>query len=218
MASKGEIDAAIKLLCEEWNRAEKAIKLAEQVNGEIVNPAIYELRYGGRRLIEALNLVKDNPTEAKKLLDDAHFDCSRARHDAIDAATSKVAADMAIAVKKLKADVVLDKFPKFTELVGKVQKVRRKIAVSRENREDRNAIYESISAESLDSIIEIFDEFQANEPLLIAAARRQRLFNGSSLLFGVIGVVLTIVFGVVPLFSDGENSPATAQIQAPSEH
>lgn len=197
MASQEEIDAALVLLCEEWNKAEKAIKLAEQVNGEIVNPAIYELRYGGRRLIEAMGDKRNDLVAAKKLLDDAHFDCCRARHDAIDAATSKVAADLKIAIKKLGSDVVLTHFPKFIELFGKVQKIRKKIAISRENRDDRDAIYETIQAESLDEIIEIYDEFQTSEPLLKSAARRERIIFWSGIIFGVLGIVLTIIFGVL---------------------
>lgn len=46
MATQQDIDAAFAVVRSEWNKAERAIKLAEQVNSEIVNPAIYELRYG----------------------------------------------------------------------------------------------------------------------------------------------------------------------------
>jgi hypothetical protein len=92
-------------------------------------------------------------TLADKLLNDAHFDCCRARHDAIDAATSKIAADIRIAIEKLKPDVVLKHFPKITELYKKLQNVRKKIAVSRENREDRDGIHPLARASRLKPLI-----------------------------------------------------------------
>jgi hypothetical protein len=104
-----DLDAAVSAVRDEWNNAEAAIKLAEQVNGEIVNPSVYELRYAGRRIVEAL--AHPDIEQGKKLLGDAHFDCCRARHDAVDAATSKISADLDLAVKHLGADTVLKSFP-----------------------------------------------------------------------------------------------------------
>lgn len=195
MAKSGGFDAAFVALCIEWNSAEKAIKLAEQVNGEIINPAIYELRYSGRRVIEALPLLKTDETKAKKLLDDAIFDCCRAKHDAIDAATSKIAADIKIAVDKLKPHIVLVNFPKITELYKMLTNVRKKIAVSRENREKRDAIYETIVAENLQEIVDLYEEFKSSEPLLIAAAKRERLVFGLSVVLGILGLIATLAFG-----------------------
>lgn len=87
-----------------WDKAEHAIKLAEQVNGQVVNPAIYELRYAGRRLIEADQLeAKGDLEEAAKRLGDAQMDCMRARHDAVDAATSKITVHLELAIDKLGA-------------------------------------------------------------------------------------------------------------------
>src|SRR5688572_5247091 len=97
-----ELTRATSRVSAEWNKAETAIKLAEQVNGEIINPAIYELRYAGRRLIEALEAASaGDRQEALSLLRDAHFDCMRSRHDATDAATSKIVSDLKIAVEYL---------------------------------------------------------------------------------------------------------------------
>jgi len=89
---------------DEWNRAEADIKTAEMGVHSIVIPSVKELRYGGRRVIDALMEIARNPNNAdntriKALLDDAHFDCHRARHDAIDAA--KIAADLEIMTAKL---------------------------------------------------------------------------------------------------------------------
>lgn len=64
---------AVEEVCSEWNKAEKAIKSAEHVEGQVVNPSIYELRYAGRRIIEALTIQESDPEKALRLLSDAHF-------------------------------------------------------------------------------------------------------------------------------------------------
>lgn len=170
-----DIVAAIASLCGEWNKAEKAIKLAEQINGEIINPSIYELRYGGRRIVEAFALLQaGNVDTARRILHDAEFDCCRARHDAIDAATSKIVSDLDIARHKLGANVIMTTFPDFPALVRDLGEVRDRIARSRENRENRNAIYEAIQNDKLAEIAEKFRMFRASEPLMVEQARSDR--------------------------------------------
>lgn len=184
-----------KLVCEEWNKAELAIKLAEQVNGEIINPAIYELRYAGRRIVEALTIVDEDAI--KKLLADAHFDCCRARHDAIDAATSKIAADLEISVHLIGPDIVLTHFKEFPNLYGKLSDVRKLIARSREDRNNRDKIYASIQSGNLSEIIDLYRSYQASEPLLIESARKQRRAALRNSIFGWVGIVsllLTVIF------------------------
>ena len=105
----------------EWNRAEEDIKTAELVVNKIVLPSIKELRYAGRRVIDALMIITANPHGAdegqiRSLLDDAKFDCHRARHDAIDAATSKIAIDLEIMVSKLGYHAILPAYPDFPQL------------------------------------------------------------------------------------------------------
>ncbi|CAN7316452.1 hypothetical protein [Mesorhizobium sp. LjRoot246] len=189
-----KIAVAFAKVRSEWNRAEKAIKLAEQVNKEIVNPAIYELRYGARRVVEAFDL--DDPTAAEKHLQDAYFDCCRARHDAIDAATSKMTAVMDLAVQKLGADVVLQYFPEFTALVHRLGAVCDLIAESREDRKNRDKIYAVIEADDLGELVKIYNKFKASEPLLKAAAakiRREifftRLFGWASIAAGIGAII-----------------------------
>lgn len=200
MMKKTDFDKSVVRLCDEWNHAEKAIKLAEQVNGEIINPAIYELRYGGRRVVEALVQKASDPDKALKLIDDAIFDCCRARHDAIDAATSKIAADLKIAVEKLGAHTILANFSGFSEFFGELSTAREKIANSREDRENRDGIYASIQETDLPKLVKRYSEFQASEPLMIEAARKQKRERDIGYAIGVTGVVLAAIFGILSLF------------------
>jgi hypothetical protein len=88
-----DIDRLFEQLDTQWNIAERRIKKAEQVRGgEVVSSAIFELRYAGRKLIDALELLRtknwnDNKVEYDKIrrfLHDAIEDCVKAKHDAID--------------------------------------------------------------------------------------------------------------------------------------
>jgi hypothetical protein len=111
--------ASLKNIRTEWDRAEEDIKLAEQVCNNIIIPSIKELRYGGRRIAEVLYQMESGGSEQdiSKLLQDALFDCYRARHDAIDAATSKIAIDLEIKVEKLGFEAILPAFQEFPKLV-----------------------------------------------------------------------------------------------------
>lgn len=195
-----DVAADICSVCAEWNDAEKAIKIAEQINGEIINPAIYELRYAGRRIIEALTLINDgNLVKAKSILGDAQFDCCRARHDAIDAVTTKIASDLDVAREKLGAGSVLQAFPDFSSLVGSLYEVRDKIVESRENRENRNAIYESIQNGNLTQIVKKYKEFQASEPIMKQYAqseRRNKIFFVRTTVASVLIALAALIYSI----------------------
>lgn len=195
-----EIVAEIERICAEWDEAEKAIKLAEQVNGEIINPAIYELRYGGRRIIEAFSLLASDETDsAKKKLSDAHFDCCRARHDAIDAATSKIVSDLDIALERLGPKAIVECYPDYTSVVTRLGKVRGLVAISRENRDDRDAIYASIQADELPELVEKYREFRASEKMLIAYARSERRNNLIPWVIAVAGLLIAAASWLWPI-------------------
>lgn len=128
--------ALLKSIQDEWNRAEEDIKTAELVVHSIVIPSIKELRYAGRRVIDALMVITCNPANPdhdriKSLLDDARFDCHRARHDAIDAATAKMAVDLEIMVEKLGHESILPAFPAFPSFYQNLTNVRNRIPKSR---------------------------------------------------------------------------------------
>ena len=188
---------------EEWDKAEADIKQAEQVCGQVVFPSIKELRYAGRRLVEILTQIENNASEAvlADLFSDAEFDCIRARHDAIDAATAKVALDLENAAEKLGYLVLCQAFPKFSELRLKLAAVRGAIVKSRGNRTDRKAIYAVLESIDFPQLVGLFSEFQASEPVMkdmATAERRKSLRNSifgwvgvASLIASVIGILIT---------------------------
>jgi hypothetical protein len=115
MQLSDEQAALLNSIAEEWNQAEEDVKVAEQICNEIVVPAIKEMRYAGRRIVDAIAKMHagERAEEIEALLREARFDCHRARHDAIDAGTSKIAIDLEIMVKKLGPEVILPVCPGF---------------------------------------------------------------------------------------------------------
>jgi hypothetical protein len=162
---------------QEWDKAETVIKLAEQVSGKIVFPSINELRYAGRRISEALSCIArgDDPKKIEALLRDAQFDCLRARHDAIDASTSKIAADIDVMSQKLRYEAILVAFPRFADLSRNLRDVRKKIVQSRGDRDNRDKIYAVISAADLPKLVDEYNALRDAEPIMRSMARRQRV-------------------------------------------
>jgi hypothetical protein len=168
-----EFDAVFSEVSFEWNKAEKAIKIAENIDGDVVIPSIFELRYAGRRMVEAYNQRLSKTESAVSLLKDAKFDCQRARHDAIDAATSKMTGDLDAAIRYLGASALLRFFPEFSDFYSDLSSVRGKIAISRESREERDLIYDTIQSTDLDRLSKMYIKFKTCEPLMQEAAVKE---------------------------------------------
>lgn len=169
--------ALLKSIQDEWNRAEEDIKTAELVVHSIVIPSIKELRYAGQRLIDALMVITGNPANPdhdriKALLDDARFDFHRARHDAIDAATAKMAVDLEIMVEKLGHESILPAFPAFPSFYQNLTNVRDQIPKSRRERDDRETIYSVIEAVDFPKLVFAFNQMRACEPIALAKSKQ----------------------------------------------
>ncbi|MBK8209654.1 MAG: hypothetical protein IPK78_06420 [Rhodospirillales bacterium] len=122
----------ISAILSQWDKAEEDIKLAEQVCNKVVWPSIKELRYAGRRVVDALHAIYSGLSDESinNFLQDAEFDCHRARHDAIDAATATIAIHLEAAADRIGYDAILSGFPQFPTLRKKLRIVRDKIKQS----------------------------------------------------------------------------------------
>lgn len=193
----------LRKIQEEWNLAEQDIKIAEQVVHKIVFPAIKELRYGGRRIVDALHIITSgeaDPTDRfKTLLAEAEFDCHRARHDAVDAASAKIAADLETMTKYIGHGPILQVYPKFAELVRRSIDVRKRINESRGKRTDRAAIYASLEGNEFPVLVDEFNDMKASESMMTALAKKDRwtYFYGKwGFWIGLAALILTIAFEV----------------------
>ncbi len=171
-----EYAALLKDITSEWDRAEQDIKLAEQVNNKVVLPSIKELRYAGRRLVEVIKLVGEGApiSEIQPRLQDAKLDCHRARHDAIDAATANIAANLDIMAKKLGYNSILKIYPEFGQLHRDLSYIRSKIAESRGNTNRREEIYVDLEDDAFPKLIAKYHDLQAGEPIIKSLAKSER--------------------------------------------
>ncbi|HEY4943985.1 MAG TPA: hypothetical protein VII56_21325 [Rhizomicrobium sp.] len=210
---------------DEWDSAETDIKLAEQVCKDIIVPAVKELRYAGRRLVDLVQKISNEPTsgEIPKLLADVEFDCHRARHDAIDAASAKIAIQLDIMAEKLGYDVILSVAPEFRDISLKVLAIRERVLNTRgENRKDRVKIYAVVSATNFKDLVEAYELLKTSEPIMVKLAKlgRRRDFYGrwgfwvgaAGLLIGAVSIYL-IFF---PPHSDTTTAPTPTSIVAPA--
>ena len=160
-------------ILDEWDKAEEALKQTEMVSGEVCIPAINELRYAGRRLVDALRHRDENPGKAHDLLRNARFDCHRARHDAVDAATAFMQEMVNIAARHFSARNFRESFADITTLRTRLNEVRNKISQSRRYRGERDAIYDTIQKTDLDELISLYQRFEASEILLAKTAEEE---------------------------------------------
>lgn len=191
----------------QWNKAERDIKIAEQICGEVAYPAINELRYAGRRLADAIGFANadDGDVRIGPLLHDACFDCLRARHDAVDAGTTKIAIELDIFADKIGHDVILESFTEFPDLYVELRQIREKIANSRKARDRREEIYEEIENFDFPKLVSSYSRLRAAEPVMRAVAKKRRRnmvlgywITAASLLFGIAGLVIAVLAWLYP--------------------
>lgn len=158
-----------------WSEAEEALKISEQQVGDVVIPAIKELRYAGRKLIKGLENYRQGTRIdiTDREIEDAIFDCYRSRHDATDAATAAIALRLELALKRIGPEVIVSGFPEYAELMATLSSVRRKVAAARKDGNGRHDLYEDLEAKDLPRIVEIFERFKIVEPTL----KRNRFLN-----------------------------------------
>jgi hypothetical protein len=185
-------------IAKEWNKAESAIKRSEQIAGDVSIPAISELRYAGRRMIDALDAAHHNGNEdrIKALLEDARFCCHRAQHDAIDAAMAKIGIDLDNLTSKLGFEAVLHAYPEFREFYSEFSVSRTKIAQSRSNREDRNGIYEAITAVDLPKLADRHERLMAARPIAKQTSLRLKISSVWGVIIGLAAIAAAIFAGM----------------------
>jgi len=198
-----ELDRLFKDLIAQWNIAERRIKKAEQVQGnEVVNSAIFELRYAGRKIIDAMQLIlsKDwqNDTEIyeqiRRYLADAIEDCVKAKHDSIDAMIDFVTTWFDELEQRIGLRKLTEIFPEYLDITSKIAEVQDKIAHSREHRTTaRDSVYDEIEAKDYEDILKLYNKMRLSKnrvQAIVNSDNRQAWINA-------IALAVNIVLGVV---------------------
>lgn len=141
-----QLDRALIELIKQWNVAEERIKKAEQVRGnEVVASAIFELRYAGRKMIDAFALALQKDLRADQsshdkvhaFLADATEDCVKAKHDAIDAMMTFITSWFDRVERSLGLTALQRYFPDYLQTTGRIATVHKIISPGRGEIETR---------------------------------------------------------------------------------
>jgi hypothetical protein len=180
-------------LSDEWNVSEVYLKIAEQVSSEAVIPGINELRYAGRKVLEAQSLETSDPERALRLLNDALHDCYRARHDCIDVAVSLINRHIEIMIKRLGYSKLVSALPDLGDLISALSSAQEKIASSRSRRLAREEIYVDIKDIDLPLIRKRYDALRASEPMIKLEVARENRNKTLNMAFTVAGVLIGLI-------------------------
>jgi hypothetical protein len=194
-----ELDAALAELIKQWNIAETRIKKAEQVRADqVVASAIFELRYAGRKIIDAIeicltqDIVADHKAREKvhSYIADATEDCVKAKHDAIDAMMTFVTTWFHRAETFLTLEKVQHFFPSYLKTVSMIATIQDNIAASRGDRNRlRDSIYDDIDVKGYDEVLQLYDQMRLSGERVgaeVAQDRRRRRREQALVIGGVV--------------------------------
>lgn len=199
-------DEELQTLSDAWNKAEEYLKIAEQISSEALQPGINELRYAGRKVIEALALTERDQSRIRDLLRDARMDCQRAQHDAIDASISIISENVNVLLDRVGITNTQAALPDVGKMIALIATTQERIAASRQDRNNRVDIYDSIKEVELPELKKLYDQLRACEPQLLREAevaqakeRQHVAFNWVNLAFAASGLVVGIISVLVAL-------------------
>jgi hypothetical protein len=188
---------------------------AEQVRGnEVVNSAIFELRYAGRKIVDALQLImnkdwkndRDVYEKIRRYLGDAIEDCVKSKHDAIDAMIDFVTTWFNHMEGRIGLSSLVGLFPDYIEITSRIAAVQDKIAHSREHRAaSRDGVYDEIENEDYDAILALYNRMRLSRDRVQKISNWDWWHRVANMMLTVVialGTVLLVGFEVARLLHD----------------
>ena len=217
-----EIESALTRVSSEWDKAEKLIKAAEFQRSEVVIAAINELRYAGRRLVDAIRVsgpAKSDPErmeEFKRYISETLSFCHRALHDAVDAIILDARLKIGEYEKTFGAELLSQHFPKIYDIRATLSSAEKIIVLSREDRIKRITEYETLASTHVLTLIEHCHFLESNRELMLTLAAAKRAaekkdntrFNLSFWGLSIVTVIAAIVGGIAGIVYDRTTKPA----------
>jgi hypothetical protein len=183
---QSESEETLKL---EWDAAEAAIKAAESLNRRVIIPAIYELRYAGRMVVDAL--ATSEKSLQSDLFADAIARCRRARAEAEEAQAMYLIA-FGSQLRPRETWIPLDtEKARFLQIISKIGEALR---TSRESSQSRN-IFPDQMDEMLREATKLCLQLKDLDASLASTARAHRWWR---YLLGTVGGVVAAVPFVAP--------------------
>lgn len=190
----------VQILADEWDKAEEWVKDGEHHSGRVIIPAINELRYAGRRLIDAFASHKrgDDP-QTRLHLQAVKDDLNKARHDVVDAIFTENSDQAGEWRDDIGQGVLQEHFPKYGELFALIKDMSDKISTARKNRDQRDEIYSKLF-KKLPDLIELCNELRESVGAILenkkkkeeAQEEMKRNFRIAQIKSNVLIVIATI--------------------------
>ena len=148
-------------LKDSWVIVEDLIEKAKKVHPFIGTAAINELRYGGRKVIDAFIAYQqhDNDNNINEHLIEAELDILKARHDVIDETVNFCNANFREAREIIGGRDIQEISSASKELLSKINEMQKSIQESRAKREDREEIYKTIGNNML-TLTELYNNWK----------------------------------------------------------
>lgn len=211
------ITSAFARIADEWDKAEKLIKTAEVTRNEVVLASINELRYAGRRLVDALraadacradpNCVKSKEDLNRYVSETLSF-CQRALHDAVDAIILHVRTQIETYDNTFGPSLLAEKFPVIIEMKTVLRAAEKLIVLSREDRMTRGEEYEKLALDQIPKLLDSCDQLEANRALLLELSQEKRRAEAKAdrrFWIGLLGgALLGFVFAMIAMFAKAE--------------
>jgi hypothetical protein len=178
-----ELLRILRDIASQWNQAEAWIKDAELFTGEVPIPAINELRYAGRRLVDLIEVcfIDTNGGSvdleyAKKILIEVSEIVVRARHDVVDSIFLFAQLYFDEMEKRFSAVQLVAICPDYTRIGVTMQSIATLVVSSRDQRRLRAEQYLQIHSVDIPKIKDAYRIIKGSEARLQKERKRvQRL-------------------------------------------
>ena len=186
-------------LADHWNRIEKRVKQAEQVRGEVVIPAINELRYAGRKIVDAWLLyakpisTEEDRKEFEETLAVIKQYLLNADHDISDAICFTLHKQMQYFLRRYGIRTITKHFNDFPSFLAEMRDVNNTISQSRETRVQRIDKYNEIAGDYIPKLVAYYDQLLTSAELALEKELRQRYINWGFAILGVAGSLASII-------------------------
>ena len=191
------IDQRLAAIAERWNKVEYRLKEIEAISGLARIPAINELRYAGRQIIDALSALSINAeADVGKNITSAAQYVQNADHDVTDAIVDFIRGRVEDALRRYGMVNTVKNFPDMARMRDLVFAAEEKIRASRLDRSRRDAIYDDVFQNHVVPLVELYQAFRVAEPnfiydqlLLERGFRISKWFNGILAVCTILGFV-----------------------------
>ena len=195
----------IASLAQKWNEAEKWVKEGENINREVVTASINELRYAGRRIVDAFESYRQkNEKQTEEHIDAVEDNLNKARHDVVDAIFSFCAERANQRRDEVGMSNAQKHFPDYAKLFALIKDMAEKIELSREEREQRDEIYGEL-IDKLPDLKILCNEFEVSvdpiQEIVEKELKKEKESKNRAIVLAVISWIITIVVAAIYISS-----------------